>query len=126
MKLQLNILIEPNRNIDYLFSDLPRLFYPVLWFESDARLPASMSGQLGMLVNLPFIMQACGLISILLGLLGMVAAVICHLRQTGAAALADKKPSLAACEYAAVAVKELTVVGSEESSILKTPLRSSK
>ena len=79
MKLQLNILLEPNEGIDYLFAALPRIVYPVIWFESEASLPEAMSGQLQLLVNLPTIMVVCGATGIVLGCLGMVAAIYCQL-----------------------------------------------
>lgn len=102
MKLQLNILLDANPGIDYIFKDLQRVFYPVLWFESEAKLPESMAGQLSLLVNLPVIMDACGIAGIVLGLFTMLFVIYCTVRNSSA----QKKPGLATCEYAKVSLKE--------------------
>lgn len=114
MRLQINILLEKNEGIEYIFKNLPRIFYPVLWFESEATLPESMSGQLSLLVNLPVITQACGIAGIVLGLLGMLTALYCFLR--GGRKHADDH----SCEYAKVASKD----GKDNflSPIIKKPL----
>ena len=117
MRLQINILLEKNENIAYIFKNLPRVFYPVLWFESEATLPESMSGQLSLLVNLPVITQACGIAGIVLGLLGMLTALYCFLRG------GSKQVDDHSCEYAKVALKD----GKDDfkSPIRKDPLISS-
>jgi len=81
MRLQLNILISANPGISYLFEDLPRVFYPVLWFESEAILTETMAGQLSLLINLPTIMVVCGGVGVILGCLSMLMSMYCTLRR---------------------------------------------
>jgi len=100
MRLQINVLLDKNEGINYIFNDLPRVFYPVMWFDSEARLPEHMAGPLKMLVNLPFIMQTCGILGIVLGLLGMALSLYCLLRKK-----TQKSHGISGCEYARVAVK---------------------
>ena len=105
IKLQINILLEKSEGINYIFKDLPRVFYPVFWFESEARLEESQSEQIAMLVNLPVIMQTCGVIGILLGLMGMLLMMICSVRSK------QSKPDLISCEYGQVSLKEQEALG---------------
>ena len=55
MRLQLNIMLRKVEGIDYLFTNLPEVMFPV--FDSVATLPESMAGSLNLLVMLPTIMQ---------------------------------------------------------------------
>jgi hypothetical protein len=98
IRLQLNLLLEKAAGIPYVMDKLPpRLLLPVMWFETDAELPETMAGQLGLLVHLPLIIQSCGLAAILLGLAGMLWLLVC----LGISANKNKK-----CEYAKVLLKE--------------------
>lgn len=116
MKLQINILLEKNEGINYIFKDLPRVFYPVFWFESEASLEESQSDQIAMLVNLPVIMETCGIIGIFLGLVGMLIILICSLRSK------KSKPDLVSCEYGRVSVKEQEALGVKSTPILRQSL----
>merc|ERR1711972_427579 len=64
MRLQLNVLLRKVEGIEYLFKNLPEVMFPVFWFDSVATMPEHMAGPLNMLVELPTIMQACGVCSI--------------------------------------------------------------
>jgi len=76
MALQLNVLIEKSEGMEYVFKDLPTIFFPVLWFESSAGLPQSMASALYALINIPTIMTVASIIGIIAGLIGM--AVVFH------------------------------------------------
>jgi len=121
VRLQLNILLEPNEGIDHIFADLPRIFFPVIWFESEAKLPESMSGQIAMLVNLPLIMQICGVLGICFGLVTMALVIYFTLRSRR---VEEKKKSLAACEYAKVALQDSEGQTLSVAPIIKTKIRS--
>ena len=121
IRLQLNILLEPNEGIEHIFADLPRVFYPVLWFESEAVLPESMSSQLALLVNLPFIMQTTGAIGICIGLFTMALVIFFTMRSSP---VEKNKPTVASCEYAKVAIKETEGQTVYVSPIIKSQIRS--
>ena len=71
MALQLNIKIEANPDVEYVFEALPTVYFPVLWFQSTASLPQSMAGSFWALVNLPTIIVTVACIGIVFGLIGM-------------------------------------------------------
>jgi len=73
MALQLNVKIEASEGMEHVFKELPTVFFPVLWFESGARLPQSMAGALLTLINIPYIMVAASIVGVLAGLAGMMA-----------------------------------------------------
>jgi len=77
MALQLNVLIEKSEGMEYVFKDLPSVFFPVLWFESSAGLPESMAGALLALINIPTIMIIASIVGIIAGLIGMAAVYRC-------------------------------------------------
>lgn len=117
IKLQINILLEKSEGINYIFKDLPRVFYPVFWFESEASLEESQSDQIALLVNLPMILQTCGIIGIILGLMGILIMMICSLRNK------QRKPDLVNCEYGKVSLKEQeALAGLVNSPIIKSSL----
>ncbi len=117
MKLQINILLEKSEGISYIFKDLPRVFYPVFWFESEASLEESQSDQIALLVNLPIILQTCGIIGIILGLMGILIMMICSLRNK------QSKPDLVNCEYGKVSLKEQeALAGLVSTPIIKSSL----
>ena len=117
IKLQINILLEKSEGINYIFKDLPQVFYPVFWFESEASLEESQSDQIALLVNLPMILQTCGIIGIILGLMGILIMMICSLRNK------QRKPDLVNCEYGKVSLKEQeALAGLVNSPIIKSSL----
>ena len=77
MALQLNVLIEKSEGMEYVFKDLPTVFFPVLWFESSAGLPESMAGALLALINIPTIMIIASIVGIIAGLIGMALVYRC-------------------------------------------------
>ena len=62
MRLQLNILLEKVPGIEYLFKDLQRIMFPVLWFDSVAAVPDDMVSSLKLLVSLPLMFQVSSLL----------------------------------------------------------------
>jgi len=69
MKLQVNILLEKVEGIEYLFKNLPRILFPVFWFESVAEMPEDMSSSIKLLVKLPIMMQSFGYVNVCFGTL---------------------------------------------------------
>ena len=57
MKLQVNILLQKVEGIEYLFKNLPKVMFPVFWFESVAEMQEDMSSSLNLLVKLQLMMQ---------------------------------------------------------------------
>ena len=57
VRLQLNILLESVPGIDYLFRDLQRVMFPVMWFESVAELSEEMAPSIHLLISLPTMFQ---------------------------------------------------------------------
>ena len=76
MALQLNIKIEANPDVEYVFKALPTVYFPVLWFQSTASLPESMAGSLVALVNLPTIIVTVACFGIVFGLIGMTLIIL--------------------------------------------------
>jgi len=101
MRLQINILLEKNEGIQHIFHELPRVFFPVMWFESVASLPKEMAGSLSLLVDLPIIMQATAVVGICMGVMGMLTATYCMFRRV-------TEDEHVTCEYAKVSIKETT------------------
>jgi len=95
MALQLNVLIEKSEGMEYVFKDLPTVFFPVLWFESSAGLPESMAGALLTLINIPTIMIIASIIGIIAGLLGMGLVTRCVIRSQGVMGKTTKEKELA-------------------------------
>jgi len=80
MALQLNVKIEKSDGMEYVFKNLPTVFFPVLWFESSAGLPESMAGALLALINIPTIMIIASVVGIIAGLVGMAMVYHCVTR----------------------------------------------
>ncbi|XP_058118230.1 protein peste [Anopheles coustani] len=66
-RLQLNIMIEPYDNIN-LFSEVPRVFLPVLWFEQHVLMPADLAGEIGTALTVPSIVRLTGIVMAACGL----------------------------------------------------------
>jgi len=64
MRMQLNVLLDKIEGIDYLFKDMPRVMFPVFWFDSHLEIPQQMAAQLQLLVMLPNMMVGSGYFSI--------------------------------------------------------------
>uniref|UniRef100_A0A182W0M9 Scavenger receptor class B n=1 Tax=Anopheles minimus TaxID=112268 RepID=A0A182W0M9_9DIPT len=65
-RLQLNIMIEPYEHIN-LFSEVQRVFLPVLWFEQHVLMPAELAGEIGQALIIPSIVRLCGIIMVVFG-----------------------------------------------------------
>ncbi|XP_052891788.1 protein peste isoform X1 [Anopheles moucheti] len=65
-RLQLNIMIEPYENIN-IFSEVPRVFLPVLWFEQHVLMPAELAGEIGQALTIPSIVRCCGIVMVVFG-----------------------------------------------------------
>jgi len=81
MRLQLNVLLRKVEGIEYLFKNLPEVMFPVFWFDSVATMPEHMAGPLNMLVELPTIMQACGICSIVSSTIIFFLVFFCKFRE---------------------------------------------
>lgn len=66
-RLQLAILLHPVKHIR-LYENVPRMFFPVLWFEQVVEIPTNYILMVQILLSLPTMMTISGAISILIGL----------------------------------------------------------
>ena len=71
MALQLNIKIEKSEGMEYIFKDLPTVYFPILWFESSFEVNDIIAGALRLLVNIPTIMKVASILGILAGIVGI-------------------------------------------------------
>lgn len=55
-----------------MFEDVPRLFFPVLWFEQKAKIPDDMTGELKMVLCLPNIIVSVGYVLITVSLFTVI------------------------------------------------------
>ena len=71
MALQLNIKIEKSEGMEYIFKDLPTVYFPIIWFESSFEVPDMIAGALRLLINIPVIMRVGSVFGIVAGLVGI-------------------------------------------------------
>ena len=71
MALQLNIKIEKCDGMEYIFKNLPTVYFPIIWFESSFEVPDMIAGALRVLINIPTIMRVASVFGIVAGLLGI-------------------------------------------------------
>ena len=71
MALQLNIKIEKSPGMEYIFKDLPTVYFPIIWFESSFEVPDMIAGALRLLINIPVIMRVGSVFGIVAGLVGI-------------------------------------------------------
>ena len=76
IRIQINIRMSRNEDIS-LFSNLPNedLYFPVLWLESNVRIPPELASKLSMVIKMPEIASSVGLAIALFGLIALVIAV---------------------------------------------------
>ena len=76
IRIQINIKMSRNEDIS-LFSNLPNedLYFPVLWLESNVRIPPELASKLSMVIKMPEIASSVGLAIALFGLIALVIAV---------------------------------------------------
>ena len=71
MALQLNIKIEKCDGMEYIFKNLPTVYFPIIWFESSFDVPDMIAGALRVLINIPTIMRVASVFGIVAGLVGI-------------------------------------------------------
>ena len=71
MALQLNIKIEKCEGMEYVFKDLPTVYFPIIWFETSFEIPDMIAGALRLLINIPTIMRVASVFGIVAGLVGI-------------------------------------------------------
>ena len=71
MALQLNIKIEKCEGMEYIFKNLPTVYFPVIWFETSFEIPDMIAGALRLLINIPIIMRVASVFGIVAGLVGI-------------------------------------------------------
>ena len=71
MALQLNIKIEKSEGMEYIFKNLPTIYFPILWFETSFQVTDIIAGALRLLVNIPTIMRIASIFGILAGMVGI-------------------------------------------------------
>ncbi|CAH0555939.1 unnamed protein product [Brassicogethes aeneus] len=67
-RLQLNLLIHPINSIE-MFETVPKVYFPVMWFEQVVKMPDSMALQIRLLLNFQVICCSAGITLIFAGLL---------------------------------------------------------
>ena len=71
MALQLNIKIEKSEGMEYIFKNLPTVYFPIIWFETSFEVPDMIAGALRLLINIPIIMRVASVFGIVAGLVGI-------------------------------------------------------
>ena len=71
MRLQLNILVRAVEGIEYLFSDLEDVMFPVFWFESVSEMTEELSVSLSFLTILPIIIRITAILILLISFLSI-------------------------------------------------------
>lgn len=66
-RFQINLLLQPNEYIN-MYSDVPTIFFPMLWFEENVKIPPELAQSLKMLLALPVVGMYCSIGALLLGL----------------------------------------------------------
>lgn len=66
-----------------LFEDVPRLFFPILWFEQKVTIPEELTSQVKLLLDLPFICTITAWVSMAISGFMAFLLVYISLKQTG-------------------------------------------
>lgn len=66
IRLQANFLVRPIEELS-IFQNVPRIFMPAMWFEQKFTMDAEMAQQIRIAVQIPWIGQLAGFISLVLG-----------------------------------------------------------
>lgn len=67
-RLQLNLLLLPNYEIN-MYRNVPKIYFPVLWFEQVVTIPNHMSFMIKLLINMEVICNSIGIACVFLGLI---------------------------------------------------------
>ncbi|CAL7934631.1 unnamed protein product [Xylocopa violacea] len=90
-KLQLNVLLEPSKIIS-LFSSVPNMYFPVMWFSLEAEATEKFVNDLKKLLSLPYVCMYAGIIMVLVGsLIIFTVAVLYLLNKQRANSVANDK-----------------------------------
>jgi len=81
IRLQINILVDRVPGIQYLFQDVPRLMFPVLWFDTQFIIPEDIAPSIKVLLALPLIFKVTGAASAIFGSLYFFCLFICWTRR---------------------------------------------
>lgn len=73
-RFQINILLSPVPDIG-LLENVPRIFFPVIWFEHKATITEELAAQIKIVLQLPLIVQSFGIFVIVVGLIMIVTAI---------------------------------------------------
>ena len=93
MALQLNIKIEKCEGMEYVFKDLPTVYFPIIWFETSFEIPDMIAGALRLLINIPTIMRVASVFGIVAGLVGIYL-IYRQVSQKVSSESQDEKPKL--------------------------------
>lgn len=66
IRFQANFLVRPVEELS-IFQNVPRIFMPAMWFEQKFAMDAEMAQQIKIAVNIPWIGQIAGFVSLALG-----------------------------------------------------------
>nr|CAD7264916.1 unnamed protein product [Timema shepardi] len=75
-RFQVNILLDQRPYIS-LFKNVPKIFFPMLWFEERAAMPQEMASQLKLLLHLPTIGLVVSITLVLVGLFTASTTALC-------------------------------------------------
>lgn len=89
--LQINILLEPSKTVS-LFKNVPRLYFPVVWFSLEVDAPEPFVNDLKKLLALPDVCIYTGAVMVIAGLLTVCTfALVYFLHRNRAKSLTDDK-----------------------------------
>jgi len=74
-RFQMNVLLAPVSGITIL-ANVPTVYFPVMWFENKAAVPANLVSQLSLLAKLPIILQGMGWVGVGLAISAIIIAGI--------------------------------------------------
>nr|CAD7603521.1 unnamed protein product [Timema genevievae] len=75
-RFQVNILLDQRPYIS-LFKNVPKIFFPMLWFEERAAMPQEMASQLKLLLHLPTIGLVVSITLVVIGLITASTTALC-------------------------------------------------
>ncbi|EFN81088.1 protein croquemort [Harpegnathos saltator] len=77
-KLQVNILVQPSEIVS-LFKNVPRIYFPIMWFNLTVEITKEMASDLKQLLALPTVMLCTGVIMAIVGLCLIAAVALLYL-----------------------------------------------
>merc|ERR1719228_2790413 len=57
--------------MEYIFKNLPTIYFPILWFETSFQVTDVIAGALRLLINIPTIMRIASIFGIMAGMVGI-------------------------------------------------------